>query len=144
MLDKSPAKPESPTNRVRRIMVTGAVVGWMAFIFYLSSLSQDQASDIAGWFGDIKGNVAHFLLYGVLAALIQASMWSWNFGYQLRWLVVAALIASLYGVSDEVHQTFVAGRSATFSDVMVNTIGATSSAVGLWCSVKLLPIRLER
>ena len=119
----------------------------MAFIFYSSSLSQDQASKplesgAVSWLGDLRSYVAHFVLYGVLAALIQASMWGWNLGYQLRWSVAAAVIAALYGASDEYHQTFVAGRSATLVDVIVNTVGAAFSAAGLWLLVRVLRGRL--
>jgi len=120
----------------------------MAFIFYSSSLSQDQASKplesgAVSWLGDLRSYVAHFVLYGILAALIQASMWGWNLGYQLRWSVAAAVIAALYGASDEFHQTFVAGRSASLLDVFVNTLGATFSAAVLWYLVKLMPDKLE-
>ncbi len=123
-------KRPTGVNQRWRLGFTGAALVWMAFIFYLSSLSQDEAERIARW-GDIGSYAAHFVLYAVLAALIAASMWSWKLGYQLRWAVFAAGLAALYGVSDEYHQTFVAGRSATLVDVIVNTVGATVSVAGL-------------
>ena len=117
-------------NQRWRLGFTGAALVWMAFIFYLSSLSQEEANRIAS-LGDIGSYAAHFVLYAVLAALIVASMWSWKLGYQLRWAVFAAGLAALYGVSDEYHQTFVDGRSATLVDVIVNTVGATFSVAGM-------------
>ena len=86
---------------------------------------------------------AHFVLYGVLAALIAASMWSWKVGYQLRWAVFAAGLAALYGVSDEYHQTFVDGRSATLVDVS-NTVVATFSVAGMRVLVGKLRGRFHR
>jgi len=34
------------------------------------------------------------------------------------------LAAALYGVSDEVHQSFVVGRSPLATDVLIDTLGA--------------------
>ena len=134
-------------NLLWRFGLTGAALAWMAFIYYSSSLSQEEASKplesgAVSWLGDIRSYAAHIVLYGVLAALIQASIWGWKYGYQLRWAAVAAVLAALYGASDEYHQTFVAGRSATLVDVFFDALGATFSAAGLWFLSKLLPGRL--
>lgn len=125
-----------------RLGFTAAALAWMAFIFYLSSLTAEEASKplesgAVSWLGDIRSYAAHAMLYGVLAALIQVSLWGWKFGYQFRWTVAAAGFAALYGVSDEFHQTFVAGRSATMADVFVDSAAAAWSATGLWFLVKL-------
>lgn len=143
MFDKCPMG----VNLGWRFLITGVALAWMGFIFYSSTLSQDQASKplesgAVSWLGDIRSYVAHAVLYGVLAALIQASIWGWNLGYQPRWAVVAAVLAALYGASDEYHQTFVAGRSGTLVDTLVNSVGAAFSAAGLWFLVKLLRVRL--
>ena len=47
-------------------------------------------------------------------------------------VIAAAVAASLYGVSDEFHQSFVACRHATVEDVLVNSVAAIGAAVGLW------------
>jgi VanZ family protein len=43
-------------------------------------------------------------------------------------LVVAVLLASAYGATDEVHQSFVPGRSADPLDWVADTLGATVGA----------------
>ncbi len=136
----------SVATLLRRLGPTGAALAWMAFIFYSSSLSQDEASKplesgTVSWLGDFRSYVAHAVLYGVLAALIQASIWGWSFGYRLRWVAVAAVLAALYGASDEYHQSFVAGRSAALVDVFVDAVGASFSAAGLWVLATLLRSR---
>lgn len=150
MFHKRPTR----ANLIWQLGFTGAALAWMAFIFYSSSLSQDEASKPLEsatvswlgdtWLGDIRSYAAHVVLYGVLAALIQASMWGWKSGYQLRWAVAAAVLSALYGASDEIHQSFVAGRSATLVDGFFNAFGATVSAAGLWFLVKMRPGRLVR
>lgn len=47
--------------------------------------------------------------------------------YKRIWLPV--LIISLWGVSDEIHQSFVPGRSVSVFDWMADTLGALTGAV---------------
>ncbi len=50
---------------------------------------------------------------------------------------LAVLLASLYGVSDEVHQAYVPGRSADLFDWVADTVGA-----GVGVGVTVLVVRL--
>ena len=100
-------------------------------IFYLSSLTHDEVP-AAKWLGSWQSLLGHIFLYGALATLIEVSLWGWNSKYQFRWVLGAVVAASLYGVSDEIHQSFVAGRSSTMSDVLVDTAAATAAATSLW------------
>ena len=107
----------------------------MGIIFYLSSLTQPETPQVPlleNW----QSIVGHLILYGVCAALMEASLWSWVSGFRLRWALAAAVGATAYGISDEFHQSFVAGRHATVEDVLVNTIAATVTAVGVWLIAK--------
>lgn len=60
--------------------------------------------------------------YGVLAALLLRAT---------RKAPLSLLIAGLYGVSDEVHQYFVPGRSASAYDALADVLGA-GVVCGLW------------
>ena len=64
--------------------------------------------------------VAHFSEYALLAAL-----WSWALAPLLgrRALAAAALISFAYALTDELHQSFVAGRDSDPFDVLVDTAG---------------------
>lgn len=125
--------------RLWRLGFAAASLAWMGMIFYLSSLSQDDAgraleSPIVSWLGALRSYAAHLVLYGVLASLVQASLWSWKpaASYQLWWVLAAAAFATLYGVTDEYHQSFVPSRSASMVDVLVNGVGAVTAAGGIW------------
>jgi len=63
--------------------------------------------------------VAHFSVYGLLGTLLVRT----GVGGR-RSAAVAAVIASLYGVTDEIHQSFVPGRSMEFADWVADTAGA--------------------
>ena len=115
----------------RRVILGGGTLARMSLIFYLSSLTQPETPQIP-LLGNWQSLVGHLILYGVCAALMEGSLWSWGSGFRLRWTLVAIVGATAYGISDEFHQSFVAGRHATVEDVLVNTIGATVAAAGLW------------
>ena len=122
-----------------RLGLAGASLAWMVMIFYLSSLSQADAgrpleSPLLAWLGPLGSYAAHLVLYGVLASLVQGSLRSWQpaAGYQLWWILTAATFATLYGVSDEYHQSFVPSRDASIVDVLVNGVGALTAVLGLW------------
>ena len=60
--------------------------------------------------------IGYFCLgLAVLYALPAASRWSPS---------IALLLCSLYGVSDEIHQIFIPGRSASARDVLIDTLAA--------------------
>ena len=123
-----------------RIAMSGATLAWMGLIFYLSSLSQAEASrpletPAIAWLGMLRSYAAHVVLYGILASLVQASLWGWKPDYRLRWTLAAAAFAGLYGISDEYHQSLVFGRSGSIVDIVVNVLGAITAASSLWLGV---------
>jgi len=94
---------------------------WAALTFWLSASPDAQG---AAGFLDLSppwDKLYHAGNFGVLAALLYLATGR-------VWLAV--LLASLYGVSDEVHQAFVPGRSADAADWLADTAGALV-AVGL-------------
>lgn len=112
-------------ERMRRWL---PAVGWMAVIFSMSS--RQQFPQPFGFSTFMLAIAAHLVLYGALALLILFAVSHEQRPAQAT-QISAVLLACLYGISDEMHQSFVPGRDASLCDVVVNTIGA-SIAVGLW------------
>ena len=113
------------------------MIAWMGLIYYLSSLSQAEASRplepaAVSWLGALRSYLAHVVLFGVLASLTLLLLWSWKTAVHLRWPLAAAAFAALYGISDEYHQTLVDGRSGSVVDGLVNLLGAVVAAGFLW------------
>lgn len=50
----------------------------------------------------------------------------------LRTAVTSVCLAVLYGMSDELHQAFVPGRTAAIDDLVADTIGALAGASLCW------------
>ncbi len=119
----------------------------MAAIFTVSQMSAATIDDssaydsASGLFGQFTGEVAHFVEYFVLSALV------------MRWILAvkvprdagtldpamlrsagqkAVALTVLYAISDEAHQWFVDGRSVELLDLLIDSVGAVmGSAVYL-------------
>jgi len=92
--------------------------GYCGLIYYLSS----QSSVPVPYVFDAQDKLIHATAYAVMAWLFWQS-WQGRFSrIYLLWLSV--LFCSLYGISDEWHQSFVPGRDASVFDWVADTTGA--------------------
>ncbi len=94
---------------------------WMGVIFLLSSQTATNLPDYGAWDVLFK-KVAHFGAYALLAILTFWGTMAWKRPY--LW---AFLIPAVYALTDEFHQQFVAGRTSSLMDVMIDWAGALSA-----------------
>ena len=74
--------------------------------------------------------VLHFAAYGIMGILFYRAYQTLRIKNNIQLLMVLSVVsASLYGISDEIHQSFVPFREAEVADVIADTIGAFS---GVW------------
>lgn len=92
----------------------------MALLFALSA--QPDLSSRLGILDLVGRKIVHAALYGLLCWL-----WARALATRLsgaRAVACALAFSVLYAVSDEYHQTFVAGRDGSSLDVAIDTAGA--------------------
>lgn len=93
---------------------------WMGFIFYLSNFPGDQLPSVPVPQID---KAVHFVEYAILGALLLRAVSNSKFGARpVKALFFAWMIASAFAVSDEWHQSFVAGRSSEWLEVGLDVI----------------------
>jgi len=102
-----------------------------AIIFLQSCFATPDV--LPGW--PFQDKVLHAGVYGMLGAL-----WVRAFNTLKPWrgrvwplLVTGVVLATLYGLSDEWHQSFVPARTADAADLLADFIG---SAMGCWIYVR--------
>jgi VanZ family protein len=118
----------SPTTTAGRstLSVWGPVVLWAAVIFAFSSIPS-LSTDLGTW-DTILRKLAHLTEYGVLGALLLRA---------IRSPVAGVVVATLYAVTDEVHQLFVEGRHGAPLDVGIDAAGALAGVlVWQWVSLR--------
>jgi VanZ family protein len=98
------------------------VIIWASLIFILSSLP-NLHTEFGGSWDLILRKCAHATEYAILAILISRTVSPQPINYRLRYLVVFWFTVG-YAITDEWHQSFVVGRTATTYDVIIDTTGA--------------------
>ena len=109
---------------------SSATICWMCLIFYLSSLSGHEVSQPF----PLKPIplIGHIVLFSGLAVFLLLAIRAWNSEINLRWVITVAMFSSLFGISDEYHQSFVLGRHASIADALIDSISSTVTATSLW------------
>ncbi|NGZ03895.1 MAG: teicoplanin resistance protein VanZ [Nitrospira sp. WS238] len=106
----------------------GPVCAYAALIFFLSSQSHPE-DNLPAFLFDFSDKVVHGIEYAVLGMLCYRAL---RGGSVVSWrqhaIPMAILLASLYGASDEIHQSFVPFRDSSWLDWVADTIGA---AIGI-------------
>jgi VanZ family protein len=115
---------KSAVNKIGRWV---PAIAWMMLIFGLSAQSQLPTPE-ERWVEFVLEKSGHFLMFAVLAALLVRALDPKKLGRR-RAFGLAIFIAVLYGLSDEIHQVFVPGRKADWTDVLVDWAGAVFGSI---------------
>jgi len=131
-----------------RSIISLLLIFQMVFVFIMSSFGSDSSSaqsaqiiqvlrqvfpnlnntshlDVSS-FVFIVRKTAHFTEYAILGILF--SLFFRQFFPQKngsRYFILAILFSFFYACTDEIHQLFIPGRSGQFTDVLIDTLGAS-------------------
>lgn len=106
---------------------------WAGFIFYLSAQPSLPSPPII-----FKDKIAHFGVYFILAFLLARIVFYKPKEIAERYLfLVVVVLISIYGITDEFHQSFVPGRTVDFFDWVADTVGAIGGAGFFWFAYRV-------
>lgn len=110
-----------------------ALLLWCAMIFVFSGVPSLQSGLKEDF---LYRKIAHMVEYAVLAYLFcnVAKRRIGGIGFGIVFAVLAALC---YALTDEIHQTFVRGRSGNFFDIGIDACGIFMF-VGLWLARRFI------
>ncbi len=140
---------------------------WMGLIFFLSSQNGQESSTLSGsftnafiriFFRDYDSlakeqqrqiyyntayfirKTAHYTEYAILSLLLFFSVHAFIKNEAITF-GICSLISFGYAVSDEFHQSFVAGRGPMITDVLIDTIGAITMQLFILTIITFVKIR---
>ncbi len=87
---------------------------WMGVIFYFSTRQTTGIGGSSYWYRFLILKSFHLIEYAVLFVLIN---------FALNSNLISIIIAYIYGVSDEIHQSFTPGRSPKLTDTLIDLLG---------------------
>jgi VanZ family protein len=132
-------------DNMKRIFNILLLIIWLSTIFMFSSQKEEETKKTSDTF-DVVINVvikderkkpsakwfvrklAHFTEYFILALLIINVIKDYRI-INYKWLIFTMIMCTLYAISDEYHQSFVAGRQARILDVCIDSSGALLSTL---------------
>ena len=83
--------------------------------------------------------LAHFSIYTVVGFLLMTLCFTYKIDINKK-ILITMILGIIYACSDELHQTFVAGRSGEARDVLIDTSGVF---IGICISYTLYKIRTK-
>ncbi len=92
-------------------------------IFVLSSIPKLTPPNLGF---ELQDKFYHFLVYAVFGFLVARSFFSLQFSdnFHKYYLVFAILFSAIYGLSDEIHQSYVPGRFSSIGDFIADSSGS--------------------
>ena len=127
------------------------VIALIIWFFSAASgdVSHNQSLGVANWLGwpnDITRKVAHvilFMAFGFSLAFYSKERYPQTYP-RYESLIFNMIVVVVYGAIDEVHQLLVAGRNATFSDVVLDTVAGLCGIliyIAIYCLIWQLLIK---
>jgi VanZ family protein len=123
-----------------------AVLIWMVIIFIFStdtfSSARTQLISTPSTVGFVVRKLAHWTEYFILAALWMRALNAKSVGLiAKRHMLWSVILAVIYAISDEWHQSFVVSRDARTADVLIDAIGAICGALWFYTHVGIRQFR---
>lgn len=117
------------------------VILWAVVIFSFSAKPTTRTSEIY-WQDFIVKKSAHVVEYVIFTVLFYRGLK--NGGVEKKEAgVYSVILAILYAVSDEIHQSFTPGREPTVRDVFFDTSGSFLAVYIIWKYLPKAPKRLR-
>jgi VanZ family protein len=152
--ENRPHAPESEgefTSMNKRKWWIFAAIFWMAVIFTFTQIPYSTGSSTSGaleklfmavninmdqsaidTINFIARKTTHITVFGILAFLLFKSFEANRFAYVLSWILTV-----IYAMSDEYHQSFMPGRTASIKDVFLfDSVGAFLVLLGTFFIVR--------
>ncbi|WP_080843852.1 VanZ family protein [Cytobacillus gottheilii] len=105
-------------------------ISYMILIWVLSSLPHNAVVELPdSSFDRFFKESMHLVEFGILYLFLIGAAFTFKQPFTSKINLLLAVLACFYGVLDEIHQSFVPYRSATFIDVVKDVTGV---AVAYW------------
>lgn len=104
------------------------LLAWCGLIFTLSHQPSLPLSKLT--FFSNQDKLHHAIAYAIMALLCWRFLEHLSLKQKVR-IVISLLFCSLFGISDEWHQSFIPGREADILDWLADTTGAALALVSL-------------
>ena len=122
---------------ITRIILIIIIIFISGTIFSFSSQDSEKSSGVSGKI------TAHFSIYAALGLSVISLTFTYDIKNKKR-ILITLISGVLYAISDEIHQTFIPGRSGQVTDVMIDSAGIILSILIFMGINKIYKIRTKK
>ncbi len=122
------------TKSGAKLRAWGYVLAWMGVIYFFSAQpnSGEATGHYFGVFNMLCRKLAHLSEYAILFALLRRALIC-TVSSGMNFFITPFCLSVIYAISDEYHQSFVPGRSASAGDVLFDASGAFIGWLIVFC-----------
>lgn len=103
----------------------------------ISNIQKENEEYIIELTEKIIRKIAHFSIYTLVGLLEMAFVSTYKIKEKNR-VIVSLLIGVLYAISDEIHQSFIPGRCAQITDIIIDGLGVLYGILILMLIIKII------
>ena len=103
----------------------------------IQELDYNKKNDVLNTIEKVIRKLAHFSEYTFLGILLMSLMSTYKLK-QTNKFIISIGIGFLYACSDEFHQLFVPGRTAKFTDVLIDTSGVIVGSILIFIAILII------
>ena len=109
---------------------------------YNEPLSEEQEVQVENVQHIIR-KLAHFTIYAILGLLLMSLAETFDFTNKKR-IILSLLVGILYASLDEFHQSFIPGRTAAVTDVLIDTSGVITGILFIFLVLKIIQSKRKK
>ena len=94
----------------------------------IQNMNNDQKEKVLKKMEYYVRKLAHFSLYAIVGILIMTLLFTYKLRQRTR-IISRLTIGTIYAISDEIHQSFIPGRTPMVGDVMIDMCGVLAGIV---------------
>lgn len=103
----------------------------------IQKLNKNEKTKVIDKIEDVIRKIAHFSIYSLVGILLMALLSTYNINEKNK-IISTVTIGAIYAISDEIHQSFISGRSGQVSDVFLDSIGVTVGGLFILLIIKIV------
>ena len=104
-------------------------IPWIILSLAIIYFSHQESIEFLNGTFYLKDKILHFYAYFIYGLSIQFALINSKNYKTKKYIYTIILIGALFGLSDEIHQYFVVGRSTEFLDWIADVLGVSFSLV---------------
>ncbi len=101
----------------------------------IQKLNKNEKAKVLDKIEDVIRKIAHFSIYALVGFLLMSLFSTYNINEKNK-IISTVITGAIYAISDEIHQSFVSGRSGQVSDVFLDTLGVTVGGLFILLIIK--------